>query len=236
MPVNATTTPKCQTGGTPSGANSPRSTVAPGIAMARPVTEPSDGVVSAPRRAKASRKVTNPTTQRRVPMADEADSTPALRSSAFSSTPSGVSAMVVTGTRREATADAPKTRAHTNATAPGENAQRIRAPGRPAANAAMPESSCNFEFASTSAWSPCTTVGTIAALATEYDLARTSITKAWGNSSRLSDPTLETIRSATIARPTVEPISIQRRPPFARSMAGPMNGPTTANGAMVNSR
>ena len=236
MPVRATTTPKCQTGGAPSGTSSPRSTVAPGMATARPVTDPSAGVVSAPRNAKASRNVTNPTTHRNVPIADEAESTPALRSSARSSAPSGVAATVVTGTRNDATAAAAKTSAHSSATAPGENNHSSSAPGRPAANAARPDSSCSFELASTRAWSPCTTVGTIAALATEYDLARTSMAKASGNSSRLSDPTLEIISSATRQRPTVEPISIQRRPPFARSMAGPMNGPTTANGAIVNSR
>jgi hypothetical protein len=59
---------------------------------------------------------------------------------------------------------------------------------------------------------------------------------ASGNSSKLSDPALEIIRTAITPRPTHEPISSTRRPPAMRSIRGPINGPTSAKGAIVNSR
>ena len=192
--------------------------------------------MSPPRSANASRKVTKPTIHRSVPIADAADNTPAERSSARSLSPSGSAATVVTGTRSDAMVARTNTIAHRKATAPGPPTHRTSAPGTPAPNAASPARSCSLELASTSAASLWTTVGTIAAFATEYDLANTSIRKASGNSSRLSEPALAIMVSATTARPAVEPTSIHRRPPFARSIAGPMNGPTRANGAIVNNR
>jgi hypothetical protein len=49
MPVRATITPKCHTGGAVTGATSARSTGAPGTAMARPVIAPSSATVASPR-------------------------------------------------------------------------------------------------------------------------------------------------------------------------------------------
>lgn len=57
-------------------------TGAPGTAMAWPAIAPSSASVASPRSVKANRKVTDPTTQRSVPIVEAAESTPALRSSA----------------------------------------------------------------------------------------------------------------------------------------------------------
>ena len=98
-------------------------------------------------------------------MADEADNTPALRSSARSAVPAGSAATVVAGTRRAATTAATNITDANPITAPGPTS-RSRAPGMPAAKPLRPDSSCSLLLASTRPASLCTTVGTIAALAT----------------------------------------------------------------------
>ena len=45
-----------------------------------------------------------------------------------------------------------------------------------------------------------------------------------------------TTRMQSSDRAASEPTMIQRRPPLMRSMAGPMSGAATANGAMVSTR
>ena len=69
---------------------------------------------------------------------------------------------------------------------------------------------------------------------TAYALPIASTAKASGKSSRPSRSSI--ITKHTSARPAVTPMSIQRRPPTERSSAGPMNGATTANGAIVRAR
>ncbi len=119
-----------------------------------------------PRSANASRNVTKPTTARSIPIADDALSTPALRSSARSRSSAGSAAIVVAGTRSPATVAAANTAPASATTAPGPTSRIRMAPGSPAANPASPDSSCSFELASTSPASLSTTVGTIAAFAT----------------------------------------------------------------------
>ena len=111
------------------------------------------------------RNVTNPTIPRRVPIADPADTTAPLRSSATSSSPADSSATVVAGTRRAATPAAVNTIAANTITAEGLISNNS-SPGRPIAKPPRPERSWSLEFASTRAASPSVTVGTIAALAT----------------------------------------------------------------------
>ncbi len=90
------------------------------------------------------------------------------------------------------------------------------------------------EFASTSACSSLTTAGSNADFATAWPLDSTRTMNASGK--RNSEWRFPTIRKQTAARPK-QPIAISvRRPARLRSSAGPMIGPTTANGAIVSSR
>jgi hypothetical protein len=58
--------------------------------------------------------------------------------------------------------------------------------------------------------------------------------KASGNSRfEFRSPIITRHSSARIA---LAPMTTKRRPPLARSSAGPMSGATTANGAMVKAR
>ena len=140
IPVSAMITPKCQIGGTPGALTADVSSVPSGFCRMCPVAIPRPVSEDAPRSAKAKRNVTNPTTQRSVPIADAADKTPALRSSAFSCSSSSSAATTVTGTRSEASEAARNTSALRPATAPGPPINNTSAPGMPATNAATPAS------------------------------------------------------------------------------------------------
>jgi hypothetical protein len=65
-------------------------------------------------------------------------------------------------------------------------------------------------------------------------LASTRMANASGNS-RFEDRSPIITRHSR-ARRALPPMMMKRRPPLARSSAGPMSGATTANGAMVKSR
>ena len=79
-----------------------------------------------------------------------------------------------------------------------------------------------------------TRAGTTALFATEYVFCKTRIVNASGNSH--SESMLSIIKNAAMARPAAVPMIIRRRPPLARSIAGPSSGATMANGAMVSAR
>ena len=100
-----------------------------------------------------------------MPIADPALTTAPLRSSATSSSPAASAATVVAGTRTAAMPETAKITAARAMTAPGPTSSSRR-PGIPSAKPPSPESSWSLELASTSAASPSTTVGTIAAFAT----------------------------------------------------------------------
>ena len=90
------------------------------------------------------------------------------------------------------------------------------------------------EFFSTSSSWLLTVVGTMAALAMAYPFCSTRMANARGNSSRLSR--LPIIRTAITTRTALMAMTMARRPPLARSSAGPIRGLTNANGAMVRPR
>ncbi len=79
-----------------------------------------------------------------------------------------------------------------------------------------------------------TTKGTSEPFVTRYTLDSTSMTNASGYSRgpwRLSANT-----RLTAARQALDTTTVARRAPRLRSMMGPSNGATTANGAMVSNR
>ena len=137
--------------------------------------------------------------------------------------------------RSAATNAAPNVRVVSASTHSGPICKRMP-PSAPATIAASPLSSWSLEFASTSSMSPATVDGTTAALAIWYVFASTSIANASGNSARLSLMTAIIIVMATTTRSAIVAWMTTRWPPFTRSIIGPMSGPTSANGAIVNSR
>ena len=90
-------------------------------------------------------------------------------------------------------------------------------------------------MASTSSLSWRTTVGTMALRDTAYALPIASTANASGKSRRLWRSSIITKQASERAPPST-PMSIQRRPPTARSSTGPMNGATSAKGAIVSAR
>ena len=168
------------------------------------------------------------------PMADAASSTPAPRSSARAAWVSGVGATVMRGMRHDTTAARAKTMVARPSTHSLPPKWSNRAPGAAAMKPMTPEISDSLELASTSSSSECTTAGTNAERATWYDFASTSSTNASGNSR--NECTSSIISRQMPERSAAEPMTIQRRPPLARSRAGPTSGATTAKGAMVSAR
>ena len=175
-----------------------------------------------------------PTIPRTSAMAVDASTTPMLRSSAVSAALGGAIATWAAGIRRAARVAARYTTTATPRMPCDPASAYAGAARRPAPGAARPESSCSFELASTSSSSLCTTVGTRALRATPYALPSASTANASGNSSRLLRSS--SITRQTTARTPLTATTIQRRPPWDRSRAGPMNGATKARGATVRSR
>ena len=184
----------------------------------------------------ASRKVRKPTMPRIRPMADAASRTPAPRSSASSASVSGSGATAVAGDAeggdgRRAANDAPRPRASTT-WRPGD--ERRRAGRAPAATAQpRPESSASLELASTSSSSLAHRRGHDGALGHRVALAQHQHGEGLGEEQQaveVADHQEAARRPARQCTPTI----IQRRPPLARSRAGPISGATTAKGAMVS--
>ncbi len=202
-------------------------------ALAASTTPNHHGAVPVRRNEKAIRKVRNPTVARSRAMADAARMIPPLRSSARSWASTGVRATDTRGRSRPATVPAANTHAAraTTTSAPSSDAS---SPGMAAANPTRPPSSPSLALASTSSASLDTVVGTSALFDTWYPLPSTSTTNASGNST--SESRFHTMAVHASARPSADSTTMSRRPPAMRSMAGPISGATSANGATVNRR
>ena len=175
-----------------------------------------------------------PTMPRSTPIAEPASRMPVPRNSRTSSTPAGRSATASDGSWNDAI---PPTTNTTNANAADHAGPPMSESIAP--NAAPPidptaDSNANFELASTNCCSDSTSLGTSARFAITYVFCRINMTNASGNNNRLW--MWFTIKNATAARPNAAMTTMVRRPPRARSTAGPINGVTTAKGAMVRNR
>jgi len=106
--------------------------------------------------------------------------------------------------------------------------------GKAAIAPTAPEIKPSFELASTSSVLLLTTVGISADRETLYVFCNTSAPNDSGNSNRSSR--WKIIVKKIKARPSAVSCMINRRPPDARSMNGPMNGATSAKGAKLTSR
>ena len=131
--------------------------------------------------------------------------------------------------------EAPAKRIMASATEPpGPKIKPAIAAGAAPTTPAMPLIKASFELIVTNSPWCRTAVGTRAALPTANALPNTINMKAKGKSSRLSIFPMR--NRAAIERTRLMRIIIMRRPPFALSSAGPINGPTIAKGATVKAR
>ena len=189
------------------------------------------------RKAKATKKVMNPTPARSTAMLVAAMRMEMACSSLSARTrAAAVATRVGLGMRTQAMAAAAKATAARRTThgPPRNPTLRMITPGMAAANPARTDSTARRELAVTSSRSSGTVMGTSALLVTMWAFDSTSTPKASGNSHRLWRwLAIERQIRARLAEPAMR---IRRRPAGVRSRTGPRKGATTAKGAMVRSR
>ena len=189
------------------------------------------------RKAKATKKVRNPTAPRSTAMPVAAiRMVMAWSSISALKLGSPASDLGVLGIRAPAMAAAANTTAASRTThgPPRKPTFNTMMPGTAARNPARTESTASRELAVTSSRSSGTVMGTRALLVTLWAFDSTSTPKARGNSHRLCSSAA--INRQIRARTPEAAMKINRRPAGVRSRTGPRNGATTANGAMVSRR